>query len=215
MLMKFDAVVRQFGDRPWFDFEMVLLASGEAAPCVHTELYRWRQAGKLIELRRGIFTLAAPWNRVGGRGRFEGALLAGAIYNPSYLSGLWALTRWGLLNADMLSFTCVTARPARAFTNSFGMYSYATLPRDLLFGTVNAPVDGGNIRMALPEKALMDHCFVEGGEWDEARFEALGLSAAGLAQGIITPERFAELAARTGRPRLVAAASAFSRMAAR
>jgi len=62
--MKFEDIVRTFGDQPWFDFEMAHLVSGEAAPCVHTELYRWRQAGKLVELRRGFFTLAEQEFRV-------------------------------------------------------------------------------------------------------------------------------------------------------
>ena len=89
--MKFDEMVRLFGNRPWFDFEMVSLLSGEAAACIHTEFYRWRESGKVLELRRGMFTLAKPWRH----GSLDGAALAGPLYQPSYLSGLWVLTRCG------------------------------------------------------------------------------------------------------------------------
>jgi hypothetical protein len=213
--MKFDDILRWFGDKPWFDFEMVLLVSKEAAPCVHTELYRWRRGGKIIELRRGVFVLAEPWRH----GDLEGATLAEAIYAPSYLSGRWALVRAGVFNAaaqgSTPEYTSVTARPARVFENDFGVYRYDTLPRDLLFGTHALSVGGRTLRAARLEKAVLDHCFVEGGEWDEARFEALGVNAAGCGACGVDLGRLVVLAASTGRPRLIKAAEAFSRQAAR
>ncbi len=256
--MKFKDLLRLFGHRAWFDFEMIRLASGEAAECVHTEVYRWRRTGKLIELRRGLFVLAEPWRKQ----NIGGAELAEPIYPPSYLSGRWALGYWGLLSAAPgLEYSSASARPARVFTNAFGSYSYFTLPRDLLFGTTSLP--GGAVftqsrvprpasaapgtlraepagppangslevlafgtclpRIALPEKALLDLCFIEGGEWDAARFAGLGLSIhsddpgppapspgganARSAPGI-DPERFRAMAERSGRPRLIKAAKA-------
>jgi hypothetical protein len=256
--MKFKDLLRLFGHRTWFDFEMIRLASGEAAECVHTEVYRWRRAGKLIELRRGLFVLAEPWRRQAA----EGAELAEPIYPPSYLSGQWALGYWGLLPAAPgLEYSSASARPARVFTNSFGSYSYFTLPRDLLFGTTPIPGGAGLTqpkvqplasaapgaqraepagppaneslelfavsaclpRVALPEKALLDLCFIEGGEWDAARFAGLGLSIGreesnpqapgpggvnAVAAPGIDPERFRLMAERSGRPRLIKAAKA-------
>jgi hypothetical protein len=211
--MKFDDLLRWFGNKPWFDFEMVLLVSGEAAPCVHTELYRWRRSGKILELRRGFFVLAEPWRR----GGLDAATLAEPIYAPSYLSGLWALGRRGLLGSGPVprEFTSVTARPARVFENGFGIFRYDNLPRDLLFGTEALLVGGRTLRAALPEKALLDHCFVSGGVWDKERFEDLGLLEGGRLRPGIDPARLRELAARTGRPRLVEAARVLSGMANR
>jgi len=211
--MKFDDLLRNFGNNAWFDFEMVLLLSGENAECVHTELYRWRQAGKLIELRRGMFTLAEPWRH----GRVEGAELAGPLYQPSYISGRWVLVRGGVMEAaagiaaaGILEFTSVTARPAKVFENVFGRYSYATLPRDLLFGSGAEEIEGCQVRVACPEKALLDFCFASGGEWDEGRFEA-----AGMDPEPIDLERLGALAARADRPRLARAAGAFLNYAGR
>ena len=155
--MKFNEIVRTFGDRAWFDFEMVHLISGEASACVHTELYRWRESGKLIELCRGLFALAEPWRH----SPVDGACLAEALYPPSYLSGAWALRRYGALpvgaKSDRPEFDSVTARPAKVFENSFGRYSYTTFPRDLLFGTRTEAIGGQPVRVALPEKALLDY----------------------------------------------------------
>jgi len=227
--MKFEEIVRQFGGLPWFDFEMVHLMSGETDECVHTELYRWRQAGKLVELRRGLFSLAEPWRRwVAGSGSGGtagavaesrcrdsaaiGAVLAGGIYPPSYLSARWALWWWGLFEGDFgKGYTSVTARPAREFENAFGRFSYATLPRDMLFGTVNVEAAGRRVRVASPEKALLDFCFIEGGEWDAARWTGLGLDERKI--GKIECALLNEFASRSGRPRLKRAAKSFGRMA--
>ncbi len=206
--MKFNEIVQTFGDRAWFDFEMVHLLSGEASACVHTELYRWRESGKLIELRRGLFALAEPWRH----SPIDGACLAEALYPPSYLSGAWALRRYGLLPVDAEGerpeFDSVTARPAKVFENSFGRYSYTTFPRDLLFGTRTELIGGNRVRMALPEKALLDYWFIEGGEWDEGR-----IMNAGLGRGALDLDQLEVFAARAGRPRLARATGAYLRAA--
>ena len=220
--MKFDDLIRLFGARAWFDFEMVLLLSGEKAECVHTELYRWRQAGKLVELRRGFFVLDAPWRQ----GELDGATLANPLYAPSYLSGSWVLNRCGVITGDdkgavprseevaaataKPEFTSVTTRPARVFENAFGLFSYASLPRDLLFGSRTEEIGGRKARVAWPEKALLDYWFVEGGEWDEERFET-----ARIDPSPVDSERLRGLAARAGRPRLARAAGAFANYAGR
>jgi hypothetical protein len=235
--MKFEELLKFFGHRPWFDFEMLRLASGEAAECVHTEVYRWRRTGKVIELRRGLFVLAEPWRKQA----VKGPELANAIYPPSYLSGRWALGFWGLLGkAPGCEYCSVTARPARVFKNSFGTYSYVTLPRDLLFGTTALPVasavqpaefpENGSLkeqlgrsslpRIALPEKAFLDLCFIKGGEWDAARLTGLGLiigaSRPESIPGIpnLDPAKVRAMAERSGRPRLIKAAKALSILAA-
>ena len=202
--MKFNEIVQTFGDRAWFDFEMVHLISGEASACVHTELYRWRESGKLIELRRGLFALAEPWRHT----PVDGACLAEALYPPSYLSGAWALRRYGLLPVDASAFDSVTARPTKTFENTFGRYTYTTFPRDLLFGTKTELIDGKRVRIALPEKALLDYWFIEGGEWDEERIENSGLS-----RGPLDRDRLEALTARAGRPRLARATGAYLRAA--
>ena len=205
--MKFNEIVQTFGDRTWFDFEMVHLISGEASACVHTELYRWRESGKLIELRRGLFALAEPWRH----GAIDAAALAKALYPPSYLSGAWALRRYGVLSegggeGERPELDSVTARPAKVFENSFGRYSYSTFPRDLLFGTRTVVIGRNRVRMAFPEKALLDYWFIEGGEWDEGRINAAGLDTAPLDLG-----RLEAFAARAGRPRLARATGALMR----
>jgi hypothetical protein len=207
--MKFRDILHHFGNQPWFDFEMAWHASGENEECVHTELYRWRKAGKLIELRRGLFCIAVPWSRQ----VLAGWAYANPIYPPSYLTGEWVLRKEGILPAADNSsgptvYTCATPRPARTFENPLGHYQYDILPKDLFFGVVKENSGGTVAYVADPEKALLDYWFYQKGEWDIARHNALGMDASRIdAEKLI---RYAETA---GRPRLLKAAKTFIRYA--
>jgi hypothetical protein len=207
--MKFRDILQHFGNQPWFDFEMAWLASGETEECVHTELYRWRKAGKLIELRRGLFCIAPPWSRQ----VLAGWAYANPIYPPSYLTGEWVLRKEGILPAADKSsgqtvYTCATPRPARTFENPLGQYQYDILPKDLFFGVVKENSGGAGAYVADPEKSLLDYWFFQKGEWDLPRHEALGMDASRIdAQKLI---RYAKTA---GRPRLLKAAKTFIRYA--
>ena len=48
------------------------------------------------------------------------AVLANALYRPSYLSGLWALGHYDLIPERVVRFTSVTSRVPRRFENPVG-----------------------------------------------------------------------------------------------
>lgn len=206
--MKFRDILHHFGSQPWFDFEMAWLASGETEECVHTELYRWRKAGKLVELRRGLFCIAPPWSRH----VLDGSAYANPIYPPSYLTGEWVLRRAGVFSVQdpevrPTAYTSATPRPARSFENPFGLYQYDILPKDLFFGVSKEGSGGAEAYVAEPEKALLDYWFFKKGEWDVPRLEALGLDAS-----LVDGDKLFRYAEASGRPRLVKAAKALIRL---
>ncbi|MGO8693366.1 MAG: hypothetical protein ACLQMF_06780 [Rectinemataceae bacterium] len=82
--MTFNDLLARFGARPFFDFASIALLFGEREEAVRTALYRFRKSGKLLELRRGLYAFADAYRKAA----LNGPLLAGALYSPSYLSGL-------------------------------------------------------------------------------------------------------------------------------
>lgn len=61
--MKFEALLAPVGDEPLF--ETALLLAGDVDPAaVHRQLSRWVKAGRLYQLRRGLCTVAPPFQRV-------------------------------------------------------------------------------------------------------------------------------------------------------
>jgi hypothetical protein len=58
--MKFDELLASVSKQPVF--ETGLLLAGEVDPTdVHRQISRWVQAGRVIQLRRGLYTLADPY----------------------------------------------------------------------------------------------------------------------------------------------------------
>lgn len=61
--MKFADLLAIVGEEPVF--ETGLLLAGEVDPAdVRRQLSRWVRASRLIQLRRGVYLLAAPYRRV-------------------------------------------------------------------------------------------------------------------------------------------------------
>jgi len=61
--MKWDQLLALVAEEPVFSSGLLL--SGEVAePQVRLQLSRWVKAGRLVQLRRGLYCLAPPWQKV-------------------------------------------------------------------------------------------------------------------------------------------------------
>lgn len=170
--MTFDALVGLVGSLSCFDLAMVVQLTGERRQSVTNQLSRLVKAGKVTALRRGLYVLAEHYRRTS----VQPAELAGLIYRPSYLSGLWALSFYGLIPEGVPVFTSVTSRSPRRFTNSFGAFYYRHLKQSLFFGAKPMLISGRRVMVASPEKALVDHWHLNSGEWSVARMREMRFS---------------------------------------
>ena len=163
--MKFDNFIRLIADQPFFDLASVVQLSGEERAGVRTQLSRWIKAGRLVALRRGMYSLSDRYRKV----PINPAELANHLYRPSYLSGLWALGFYGLIPEKLETFTSVTTRVPRRFDNALGLFEYRHVKRNAFFGYRAASIGGSEVFLADPAKALLDLWHLERGEWDEPR----------------------------------------------
>ena len=61
--MEFETLLRVVGDAPVF--ETGLLLAGDVRPAdVQRQLSRWCAAGRLYQMRRGVYVLAPPYQKV-------------------------------------------------------------------------------------------------------------------------------------------------------
>jgi len=158
------------------------------------QLSRWMKQGKIIGLRRGMYSLSETFRRVPMRP----PVLANQLYRPSYLSGLWALGHYDLIPERVVWLTSVTPRVPRHFENPFGVFEYRNIKQDWFFGFVSTTMGGQEFRVAEPEKALLDHWHLTKGEWTLERLEEMRYQH--LDQ--IDRDRLQEYAGRFHRPRL-------------
>lgn len=161
---------------PLFDLTTVVQLSGEPRPKVRMQLSRWMRGGKVVPLRRGLYTLGDLYRR----SPFSPLLVANEVYRPSYLSCLWALSFYGLVPDAVPVYQSVSTRVTRRFANVFGSFTYSSVKQSLFWGCTVHQTDGVSVTVAEPEKALLDFWHLTPGEWTvdrlrEMRFQQLNL----------------------------------------
>jgi hypothetical protein len=158
--MEFRRLVEIVGAEPVF--ETGLLLAGDADPAdVHRQLSRWTQAGRLYQLRRGLYALAPPFQKV----KPHPFLIANRMVCPSYVSCQSALAYYNLIPEYVPVVTSVTsARPGR-WDTPLGAYEFRHIKTDLLRGYRLTELGGGQRAfVATPEKAVLDLIYLQPGD---------------------------------------------------
>ncbi|HKI04423.1 MAG TPA: hypothetical protein VKK31_20765 [Thermoanaerobaculia bacterium] len=203
--MKFEELLAVVGDEPLF--ETGLLLAGDVDPSgVRRQLSRWMEAGRLLQLRRGLYTLAAPFQKV----RPHPFLVANRLVPGSYVSLQAALSHFGLIPESVPVTTSVTVgRPGR-WDTALGTYEFRHLQDELIQGFRRTPLAGGQEALvATPEKALLDLVYLEPeGDSLEYLTELRLQNMDGL-----DPAEVRRLAETSGKPKLRRAAERIARLA--
>lgn len=203
--MKFDRFIEEVKGLPLFDLALILQISGEPKRHLLVQLHRWIRAGKVIALRRGLYTLADAYRRVS----LSPLTLANELYRPSYLSGIWALSFYGLIPEKVALFTSVTPRVPRSFQNPFGTFSYSSLKQAFFWGFGSREIQGIRVWMAEPEKALLDFWHLNRGEWTADRLREMRFQNFDA----VDVDKLSAYAGRWGAPRLGRAVSCYRDLA--
>jgi len=127
--MEFARLIEIVGHEPVF--ETGLLLAGEVNTAnVHRQLSRWTKAGRLYQLRRGLYALAPPFQKVKPHPFF----VANRMVRGSYVSCQSALAHYGLIPEHVPVVTSVTTgRPAR-WETPLGVYQLRHIKSELLRG---------------------------------------------------------------------------------
>jgi predicted transcriptional regulator of viral defense system len=205
--MKFGVLQGLAADLPCFDLATLVQAGEERREAIRMQLSRWMKQGKVVGLRRGMYTLSDTYRRA----PIVPAALAGQLYRPSYLSGLWALAHYDLIPERVVWFTSVTPRVPRRFKNPFGTFDYRNIKHASFFGLQIVSAGGQSVAVAEPEKALLDHWHLTAGEWTPERLEEMRYQHTDC----VSPNRLLAYARRFQSPRLDRAAKRWLDLAAR
>lgn len=157
--MRFGDLLEAVAEEPVF--ETGLLLAGDVDPGdVRRQLSRWVKAGRLYQLRRGLYALAPPFQKV----RPHPFLVANHLVPGSYVSLQSALGHYSLIPEYVPVTTSVTVgRPAR-WDTPFGTYDFRHVQSELLTGYQRSSLgEGQEALLASPEKALLDLVYLEPG----------------------------------------------------
>ena len=130
-------------------------------------LLNWQKKGCLVRVRNGWYSLSRGINTLE-----QAYFVANKIYAPSYLSLQSAFAHYGWIPEGVFSFTSISTRKTMHFDTPKGRFSYASLKPARFFGYRIITYDGFGIKMAEPEKALLDFLYFHPKATTEADFES-------------------------------------------
>ena len=159
MRMDFYHMLRIVGDEPVFETGLLLAGAVDAAD-VHKQLARWTKAGRLYQLRRGLYVLAPPYQKAPP----HPFAVANQMVRGSYVSCQSALAHHGLIPEAVPAVTSVaTGRPGR-WDTPLGRYEFRHIRAGLLWGYRRVELGSGQgAFVATPEKALLDLVYLRPG----------------------------------------------------
>lgn len=164
--MKYDEFVSKVRSYAVFG-EDVLSTLGFAKAAKRLQLNRWNGAGRVIRLKRGLYTLPEERRGVPLSVRW----LANTLYSPSYLSLEYMLSWYDMIPERVGVVTSITALKTAAFQNTLGRFVYRNLKKDLFFGFEEVKDEfGSNVLVATPEKAILDYIYLYSGWKSEHSF---------------------------------------------
>ena len=200
--MKYIELTRLVGGLACFELPLLVQAFPDRRPTILLQLSRWVKEGKVVPLRRGIYTLPDDTRRVA----LDPALLAQHLCKPSYLSGLWALGFHDMIPERVVVHTSVTTRLPARYENPYGVFEYRHIKPVCFFGYEQTPYAGSSLLVACPEKALLDHWYLTSGEWTRERIVEMRYQNAAKVDAL----RLKAYAERCQRPRLERAVARWS-----
>ena len=188
------------GDEPVFDSGLLL--AGDIDPDnVRRQLSRWTSTGRLYQMRRGLYSLAPPYQVT----KPHPFLVANRMVSGSYVSLQSALAYYNLIPEYVPIVLSVTSDRPNTWETPLGKFGYRHIKSSYLHGYRLQPLDRNHSAfIALPEKALLDLVYLTpaGDEFDYLR----SLRLQNLEQ--LELARLDEMTAIFDRPKIARAAQA-------
>jgi len=110
--------------------------------------------GWLIRIKRGLYTISDLSSR--GFMNISPFVIANRLDSESYVSFAWALQYYGFFDQFVKDIVSVSLKTHRGLSLQHIEYKYIKTKPDLFFGWNEAQMESFKVRIATPEKALID-----------------------------------------------------------
>ena len=154
--MKWEEFLERAGNLPVIDTELFFVGVKDPNS-IKVQISRWQKQGKLTQIKRGLYVLAAPYKK---QEVYE-PYLASIFKQPSYVSLEKAFEYHDLIPESVNVYTCVTTKRTGKFVTKLGIFDYKHIKTTLFWGYQAVTVNKQTAFMALPEKALLDFFYLK------------------------------------------------------
>ncbi len=119
----------------------------------------WLKKGKIIALKKGFYVLKERWEREINKDDYR-QYVANQLYQPSYLSAEYVMSKFGLLTEGVYGITSMTTKTTKAFINSLGNFNYYSLSPALFLGYEVKNTSSFPVAVAKKSKAVFDFLYL-------------------------------------------------------
>ncbi len=147
--MKYTELIKKI-DSPVFSLDDLRLEGLKVYPY---QLSEWTKKDYIIKLKNGVYAFSERKKEVSNE------YISFLLYQPSYLSMEWALSRYGLIPEMVYGFTAVSTKTTRTFKNNFGLFMYRHVKKEMFFGYKKIKDKNQIYLIAEPEKAFVDYLY--------------------------------------------------------
>ncbi|HEY4788653.1 MAG TPA: hypothetical protein VIH57_21530 [Bacteroidales bacterium] len=118
-------------------------------------LFEWQNKGYILKLRNGWYCFSDL-----EKGESFSFFVANRIYSPSYVSLESALSYYNIIPEAVYSVCSVTSNKTTVFNTPVGEMRYNTLKPGLFFGYEITQFNEKPVKIAYPEKAVLDFLYI-------------------------------------------------------
>lgn len=147
----------------WWDFIKIarkqpvietsmLVKEAEELPKIRVQLSRWVKSGRLIQVKRGVYTL----NEMHALQPVDWQYVATFVHRPSYISMHSALADYGMIPEHVPNITLITTKRPKIIELEKKQLIYQHVKRELFWGYETRGSRDMPIFFAEPEKAVLD-----------------------------------------------------------
>ena len=119
----------------------------------------WTKNELIIPLKKGKYILKSRFEKEENKDLYL-EYLANKIYEPSYISGEYVMSKYNLLTEAVYGISSVTTRKTKTFDNKLGRFNYYSLSPRLFFGFEIMKFYSASIMVAKKPKAVLDYLYL-------------------------------------------------------
>ena len=136
----------------FLDIEKIF--SAESLHSIKIQLSRFAKKGLIKQIKRELYCFDEK--------KIDELVLAGLLYQPSYISLESALNYYGIIPDVPQAVTSVNLITSKKIRTPLGIFYYAKIKKELFFGfiKVRSPVGNSFFNLARQEKALLDYFYL-------------------------------------------------------